>query len=274
VADPSARVDAAAAWGLTSLPEVPGRDGDAILAALASGELGGLVVAGVGLDDLADPTAARAALDAAAFVVSLEQRETDVTRRADVVLPVGPVTDRAGMFVNWEGRPRPFDAVLRNPASLPDLRLLAGIAEEYGVPLGFRTTLEARAEMEEFGPWDGERAPLVAPPPPRERKVLRTKLVLATWKQMLDNGTMQDGDDHLRATARRPVARISRETHEMLKGVDEITLTGDRGSVTLPVEVADLAEGVVWVPTNSFGNGVLADLSSPGGMVSVKGAHR
>jgi NADH-quinone oxidoreductase subunit G len=128
--------------------------------------------------------------------------------------------------------------------------------------------------MEEFGPWDGERAPLVAPPPPRERKVLRTKLVLATWKQMLDNGTMQDGDDHLRATARRPVARISRETHEMLKGVDEITLTGDRGSVTLPVEVADLAEGVVWVPTNSFGNGVLADLSSPGGMVSVKGAHR
>jgi NADH-quinone oxidoreductase subunit G len=59
----------------------------------------------------------------------------------------------------------------------------------------------------------------------------------------------------------------------MLKKVDEVTLTGDRGSVTLPLEVADLPEGVVWVPANSFGNGVLADLSSPGGMVSVKGAH-
>jgi NADH-quinone oxidoreductase subunit G len=273
VADPAARVDAAAAWGRTSLPADEGRDGDAVLAAVHAGELGGLVVGGVDVDDLADPTAARAALDTA-FVVSLELRETDVTRAADVVLPVAPVNDKAGMFVTWEGRPRPFDAVFRNPASLPDLRILAGIAEEYGVPLGFRTPLEARAEMEEFGPWDGDRAELATPPAPRDRKVLKTKLALATWKLMLDNGSMQDGDDNLRATARRPVARITRETHEMLRGVDEVTLTGDRGSVTLPVEVADLPEGVVWVPANSFGNGVLADLSSPGGMVSVKGAHR
>jgi NADH-quinone oxidoreductase subunit G len=52
-----------------------------------------------------------------------------------------------------------------------------------------------------------------------------------------------------------------------------VTLTGDRGSVILPAEVADLADDVVWVPANSFGNGVLADLASPGSRVTVsKGA--
>ena len=50
-------------------------------------------------------------------------------------------------------------------------------------------------------------------------------------------------------------------------------MTGDRGSVTLPAEVADdLADGVVWLPANSAGNGVLADLASPGSPVTVKGA--
>ncbi len=42
--------------------------------------------------------------------------------------------------------------------------------------------------------------------------------------------------------------------------------------MTLPAEPADLADDVVWVPANSFGNGVLADLASPGSRVTVKGA--
>ncbi len=158
VADAAARVDAATAWGVDHLPETPGRDTDAILAAVTAGEVRGLVIGGVDPDDLADPAAARAAIAAAGFVVSLELRATDVTRAADVVFPVAPVSDKAGTFVTWEGRPRPFDAVLSSPASLPDLRILSGIAEEAGHSLGFRTVADVRILMEEFGPWDGERA--------------------------------------------------------------------------------------------------------------------
>ena len=73
-------------------------------------------------------------------MVSLELRESEVTRAADVVFPVAPVSDKAGTFINWEGRARSFETVLRNPASLPDLRILAGVAEELGAPLGFRTS--------------------------------------------------------------------------------------------------------------------------------------
>ena len=43
--------------------------------------------------------------------------------------------------------------------------------------------------------------------------------------------------------------------------------------MTLPAEVADLPDDVVWVPANSVGNGVLADLASPGSRVTVKGAE-
>jgi NADH-quinone oxidoreductase subunit G len=271
LADAGARVDVATAWGVDSLPETPGRDADAIVAAAAAGEIGGLVVGGVDPDDTADPQAFRDALAAASFVVALELRETDVTRAADVVFPVAPVTDKAGTFVTWEGRPRPFDVVLGKPASLPDLRVLAGIAEELGTTLGFRTVAEARAQMAELGPWDGERAPFGG----FEARSARTSttdagLALSTWKQLLDNGSMQDGDDHLAATARPAVARVSQSVYDAAGPV--VTLIGDRGSVTLPAEVADLPDGVVWVPANSAGNGVLADLASPGSRVTVKEA--
>ncbi|CAM3633729.1 NADH-quinone oxidoreductase subunit G [Nocardioides zeicaulis] len=286
VGEASARVDVAAAWGVDSLPARAGRDGNAIVAALAKGDLGGVVVAGVDPDDTADPAAFRAALDAAGFVVSLELRESDVTRVADVVLPVAPVTDKAGTFVTWDGRARSFDAVFANPASLPDLRVLAGISEELaalgaGHALGFRTVEEARAEMEALGPWDGPRPALDAGKAPRAPKARAGSFALATWKQLLDLGSMQDNELHLRATARRPVARVSRASYDALfgmldaaDGAPTATLTGDRGSVTLPVEVADLPDEVVWVPARSFGRGVWADLASPGSTVTLKGASQ
>ncbi|CAB4917582.1 unannotated protein [freshwater metagenome] len=278
VTEASARVDVAAAWGVDALPTKVGRDGNAIVAALAKGDLGGLVVAGVDPDDTADPAAFRAALDAAGFVVSLELRETDVTRAADVVLPVAPVTDKSGTFVTWDARTRDFVAVFSNPASLPDLRVLSGIADELGRPLGFRTVEQVRAEMQALGPWDGARPALDAGKAPKAPKAKAGALALATWKQLIDLGSMQDGEAHLRATARTPVARLSRVTYESVFGMldagqDPVaTLSGDRGSITLPVVVADLPDDVVWVPARSVGRGVLADLASPGSSVIVKGA--
>ena len=35
-----------------------------------------------------------------------------------------------------------------------------------------------------------------------------------------------------------------------------------------------LADGTIWVPANSFGDGVLAGLASPGSRVTVKGANQ
>jgi NADH-quinone oxidoreductase subunit G len=290
-------VDAGAAWGVEHLPDAPGRDADAIVAALRSGELGGLVIGGVDPRDTADPAATRAAIEAASFVVSLELRETEVTRAADVVLPVAAVVEKAGTFVTWEGRPRPFEAVFASTNALPDLRVLAGIAQELaalgqGAPLGFRTVAEVRAEMEQMGPWDGRRPAISGPdavPATRAAATARPAsdggaggvddgLLLASWRLMVDNGVMQDGDKAYRATGRTPVALVSPATHAALLErdpalADGAVVTGDRGSMSMPLAVAeDMVDGVVWVPGNSTLEGVLADLASPGSRVHVKGA--
>ncbi|QWC86003.1 NADH-quinone oxidoreductase subunit G [Nocardioidaceae bacterium] len=270
VGDVQARVDAAAAWGVDTLPETPGRDGEAILAALREGVLKGLVIGGVDPVDLADPAGARAAIDAAEFVVSLELRASEVTERADVVLPVAPVAEKAGTFVTWEGRTRPFDAVMAKPSAMPDTRVLAGISEEMGRSIGFRTTDQARTRLLDFTDWDGDRLPAPRHEPgtaPRET------VVLASWKQMIDDGRMQDGEEHLRATARRPVAVVSAATakaHGLAEG-DPVTITSDRGAVTLPVLLApEAADDMVWAPAHSGGTAVHSTVGPAGTPVRLE----
>jgi len=117
VGDATAREQTAAAWNVDELPTAEGRDTTAILAAARDGELRALLIGGVELADLPDPDAALAAVDAAPFVVSLELRESAVTNFADVVFPVAPVVEKAGSFVNWEGRIRPFAPSLQTTQS-------------------------------------------------------------------------------------------------------------------------------------------------------------
>ncbi|MEO5654214.1 MAG: NADH-quinone oxidoreductase subunit G [Marmoricola sp.] len=275
VADAAARVDLATAWGVKSLPAKVGSDGDEIIARTAKGKIKGLVIGGVDLDDLSDPSLARKAVAKAEFVVALEVRASEVTRAADVVFPVAPVTDKSGTFVNWEGRVRSFGKVLHNPASLPDLRVLAGIAEEMGSPLGFRTTEQVAAELEQVGPWDGERPTLPgfenAAPQERGTSAPKAGLVLASWKQLIDDGRMQDGDEAMRLTARKPIVLVNAATLAGL-GVDTgalVTLTGPLGSVELPVAVGDLAEGAVWAPASAPGLSVRHLVGPAGSQVTV-----
>ncbi len=279
VVDAAARVDVGTVWGATVPPE-PGRDASAMVAAAAAGELKGLVIGGVGLADLPDATLAAEAVHQAEFVVSLELRAGAVTELADVVFPVAPVTDKAGSFVDWEGRVRPFEAVFRETRALPDLRVLSGIAEEMDVDLGFRTVDQVRAEMNELEPWDGERVRLSehAPEAPvRETTGVGTpsvEVVLATWKQLVDEGRMLDGEEFLRATGRRPVALVSAATLArigVLEG-ERVTMSGPHGSTDLPVAVADLPDGVVWAPASAPGAHLSRDLGvGSGSLVRLAG---
>jgi NADH-quinone oxidoreductase subunit G len=98
--------------------------------------------------------------------------------------------------------------------------------------------------------------------------------VLATWRRMLDNGSLQDEEPNLAGTARPVVAKVSANTAVNL-GLDlgaDITVSTERGSVTLPVEVADLPDGVVWLPGNSGPVTVRRNLvAGHGSLVAVSG---
>nr|WP_297422861.1 NADH-quinone oxidoreductase subunit G [uncultured Actinotalea sp.] len=268
VEDGRARVDTATVWGVESLPAQPGRDTAAILAAAADGTLGGLVVGGVDPADLPDPALARRALETAGFVVSLEVRSSAVTELADVVLPVAPPVEKAGTFVNWEGRPRPFPQALTSTA-MPDHRVLDALADAMDVPLGLRAVSQVHAEIEQLGGWDGARgaAPEVAyAEPPR---LGSGEAVLATWHLLLDAGRCQDGERFLAGTAQRPVLRLS-AGHAAELGVgtgDAVTVRTDRGQVTLPLVVTPMPDGVVWLPQNSTGSTVRPTLGVDAGAV-------
>ena len=297
VSDASARVDLGAAWGVEKLPEGEGLSADAILEALVEGDLGALVIGGVDPADvpqLHGPEAKklRKALRKA-FVVSLEVRASEFTELADVVFPIAPTTDKSGSFVNWEGRLRPFGRVLESPTSLPDVRVLAGIAEERGRPIGIRTPEQAAAEMQQLGPWEGPRLELTSVATPSQAqgsqsgqaspeadgsqaRLSDSGLVLSSWKQLIDDGRMQDGDDHYRATARRPVVLVNEATFAGLS-VDEgdlVTLTGPLGSLKLPVQVADLADGAVWAPASAPGFSVRHLVGPAGAAVTLEGSSK
>ncbi|MEJ7773594.1 MAG: NADH-quinone oxidoreductase subunit G [Nocardioidaceae bacterium] len=274
LADPVARVDIGAAWGRT-VPTTQGRDTDAILAAAASGELKALVVGGVEVSDLPDPVVARTALDKVEFLVSLEVRASDVTAVADVILPVAPVSEKPGSFVNWEGRVRPFDKVLESSA-LTDTRVLAGISDELDRSLGYRTAEEARSEMREIGPWDGERAAMTSAERPRPPLVSNGSFIVSTWRLLIDDSRAVDGEPHLRATGRRPVAVLSAAALARL-GVgtgDSVTVSTEIDHLTVPVTVGDIDDAVVWLPSNSGGVSLQGRLGvGAGGVVTIRGGE-
>jgi NADH-quinone oxidoreductase subunit G len=80
---------------------------------------------------------------------------------------------------------------------------------------------------------------------------------------------MTAGDAYLLGTARTPLVRIGKTLAASL-GVadgDAVTVGTDRGAITLPAEVDEMADGVVWLPTNSPGSTVNRMLAAASGDV-------
>ncbi|MGH3868007.1 MAG: NADH-quinone oxidoreductase subunit G [Pseudonocardiaceae bacterium] len=273
VTDPAARAEVERAWGVT-LPARPGRDTAGIVAAAAAGQLGGLVIGGVDPADLPDPRLAQQALSRARFVVSLEMRRCAVTSAADVVLPIASALEKAGSYLDWEGRRRELGTTINVgtghvQAVLSDCRVLDSLAVEMDVDLFTQTPAAAWAGLAALGTYRGSR-----PEPPQVPAVPVPELgagkaLLATWRRLLDNGSMQDGEPHLAGTARAAVALLSPATAADL-GVrigGPVTVSTQRGSVTLPAAAADLPPGVVWVPGNSGPATVRSSLGAGHGAV-------
>jgi NADH-quinone oxidoreductase subunit G len=93
--------------------------------------------------------------------------------------------------------------------------------------------------------------------------------VLATWHQLLDGGSLQAGEPHLAGTARKPRIVLSAATAAEI-GVargDDVTVSTERGSITLPLILGDLPDRVVWLPSNPVGQGVRRNLGVDAGAI-------
>ena len=256
------------AWG--EIPAQRGLDATQMLEAAADGRVKALVVGGVDLRDFDDPAAARKALDQVDFLVSLEVRRSEVTDRADVILPVAPPLEKNGTFINWEGRLRPFGQAIAS-RSQTDRLVFDALASEFGVDLGLHDLVGLYDQVNPLMQWNGQREEFLPATASELVEVGQGEALLATHKPMLDAGRLQDGATMLAGSARRPVVFASRATVAGL-GVDEgeeLTLSTQRGSITLPLQFADLPDGVVWVPECSQGSIVHESLGNFGSSVTL-----
>ncbi|GGV27089.1 NADH-quinone oxidoreductase subunit G [Streptomyces spectabilis] len=280
--DPRARDEVAAAWGVAELPHRYGRDTGQIVEAAATGELGALLVGGVEVADLPDPPRAREALDQVGFLVSLEQRPSEVTERADVVLPVAAVAEKPGTFLNWEGRARLFEAALKpdqmtRRLAPTDARVLHMLADAGDVPLGLPDLLAVRRELDRLGGWDGPRATEPLETAVQLPRPAVGEAVLAGHRLLLDRGRLQEGDDALAGTRHAAVARLSAATaaEAGVKDGDTLAVTGTAGRFEIPLAVTEMPDRVVWLPLNSVGGGIASDTGAlPGELVRIGPAVR
>jgi NADH-quinone oxidoreductase subunit G len=181
--------------------------------------------------------------------------------------------------VNWEGRAGSFDAALAVPAARSDLQVLAALADEMDVHLGLPDVAAARRELAALtqnhrarpaeSALPGHAGPEVVMPGPG-------RALLATWHNLLDAGRLQDGEPNLAGTARAAVARMSAATAAEAGTADggKITVATSHGAITVPVEIADMPDRVVWLPSNSAGSAVRRHLGAGHGtQISVRSAE-
>ncbi|WP_165217445.1 NADH-quinone oxidoreductase subunit G [Schaalia sp. ZJ1691] len=256
-------------WSDT-VPTQPGLDVQGIVEGVLDQSVGALVVGGVDVRDFEEPGVVLEALEAVPFLVSLEVRASVVTECADVVLPVAPPREKNGTFINWEGRLRPFGQAM-SARSLTDRDVFVRLADEFGVDLGITTLEDLYNEVNPLMSWTGSRAPFVPVTAPAPEPVPAGQALLATHKPMIDAGRLQDGAPWLAGSARQPVALVSAQTLALV-GIHEgerLTLTTERGSITLPAVVADLPDHVAWVPECSTQSLVHMSLGPAGSHVAL-----
>ena len=248
VSDTTARVDLAAAWGVDSLPAEIGKSADQILAAANAGQLEALIIGGVDPFDMQQPPVN--ALEKT-FIVSLEMRPSAITEFADVIFPIAAVTEKSGSFMSWAGTSRSFEKAAPDADHRSDAYVLSILSDAMGTPINLTGSKAAAKEIAAVGSWDGARATFTA----TQTKNLHEGVVLATWRHLLDNGSLQANEPNLAGTARKNLARVSAKfaTELGVKNGDLVTVSTDRGSLALPIEVSEILDGVIWLPRNGVG---------------------
>lgn len=244
--DAQSRAEIQRVWNAVPPTEV-GRDGADILR--HADELGVLML--VGSDPAADAPGAldaKAAIDAAEFVVAFDLFLTESTSRADVILPVAAIYERTGTLTSWEGRRSKVRAAVRATGPVQeDWSIFAQLAMELG-HAGFpRDRAGLRAEMELLERATDERRVVETEP----TDVTPTELVWCTYPSLIGEGAMMRGADALLETARSPMIEMHPDDAARAGVTDgtSIRVSSAHGKVQGIASISRrVAPGVVFAP--------------------------
>ena len=140
-----------------------------------------------------------------------------------------------------------------------------------GTPINLPTVAAAAQELASLGTWDS-RTEFVETHPSAPISVSGNEAVLASWRLLLDHGSLQDGEPNLAGTAHPSIAVISPDRAVSLRVTngDLLRISTQSGWIMLPCQIADIDNSTIWVPRNSSGSTVIATLGvASGAVVSV-----
>jgi NADH-quinone oxidoreductase subunit G len=134
---------------------------DELKGRVTAGEFQGLYVASDAIDVWIDDAASAALRSGAGFLVVQDTTVTPLAHAADVVLAGATFAEKAGSYVNADGRLQYSEAALPpRDGSLPDLDLLAILLNRPGGPVGSSEVLAELAEaIPAFGGAKGGKLP-------------------------------------------------------------------------------------------------------------------
>jgi len=257
VTDATARVDIATVWGASSIPTEVGMSTTEII----NSDLQAVLIGGVDPMDISPDAKIKLAKK---FVVSLEIRQSDITEIASVVLPVAAVVEKSGSFIDWQGNTRSFEAAVDQSLNRSDVRILSMLSDEIGKPINLATVKAARAEFNSIGIWDGPKPVMKLVSPIAVKTVTGDEAILTSWRNLLDKGSLQDGEENLAGTARKSVVVISNSRAAKI-GVKEselVRVSNEYGAITLPCLIADIEESSIWLARNSLSSQLIRNLGA------------
>lgn len=257
VTDATARVDIATVWGASSIPTEVGMSTTEII----NSDLQAVLIGGVDPMDISPDAKIKLAKK---FVVSLEIRQSDITEIASVVLPVAAVVEKSGSFIDWQGNTRSFEAAVDQSLNRSDVRILSMLSDEIGKPINLATVKAARAEFNSIGIWDGPKLVMKSVPPIAVKTVTGDEAILTSWRNLLDKGSLQDGEENLAGTARKSVVVISnsRAANIGVKESELVRVSNEYGAITLPCLIADIEESSIWLARNSLSSQLIRNLGA------------
>ena len=257
----------------------PGKGTRAIMEALDSGEIRAVILVGADpVGDMPDPRPARAGLEAAEYVISIDLFMNESNADADVILPAAGFAEKEGTITNLEGRVQKVNRVRPAPGSArPDWSILDDLASQMGFSLGLASAETIAKEISEVLPlyagvthdhleWeardgvvvpiDGEPGFEYLPVAIDGPKTPGAQLVLHQARTLYDDGVRLRNCPSLHPLAPGPVVHVNPSDAPGLGVKDDSTLvvTTAHGEGRFTAVVDDkVPAGVVYVPLHQAG---------------------
>jgi NADH-quinone oxidoreductase subunit G len=145
------------------------------------------------------------------------------------------------------------------------------LADEMKRPINLPTVKQAASEISQFENWKQSNNSWRKSASAKQiysLNLAENEAVLNSWRQLLDKGSLQEGEENLAGTARKTFIALSKTKAEKLniKPGEKVKVSANNFSVTAPLKIVETDDQIVWLPRNSENSQLVKNLQNPTGI--------